>query len=1417
LLVCLSSLTILAVSHADAATCTWTGASANANWNQAGNWSGCSVPATGDDLVFPAGAARLTNTNNFAATFALRSITFTGAAGGYILQGNAISLTAGIASANTSGTNRLSLTVHLANSQTFGQSAAAGTLLLQHQTLGLAAVQLNGFVLTFDGPGTITMAGTGAITTSGALIKAGIGQTNLNAANAAFIGSATVNAGTLSLGDVLALGPSDGTAATGVTVNSAATLNIAVTGTVVNKLLSLAGGITPATLSTTATAVVWSGPITFTGTADVRACGNCAAPTTLSGPITGSGTLRTGSATAANLGVLVLSNSANDYSGATDISLSPTSTSAGTLRLGAGEVIPNESAVIVVAPRRFDVAGQLETIGSLAGDGVTLLGANGVLTVGVDNTSTTYTGVMSGTGLAKLVKVGTGTLTLGAANTHPLTIVQAGSLLVTAAAPTMAASLTAGTLGGTGRVGALTATGGTVAPGLAAGAGILSSANVSLNASTTAAIDLNGTTVGTGYDQVDATGTVTLGGAALTVTLGFVPPPFSTFIIVNNDGVDAVSGTFAGLPQGARLTVGGTGFSISYAGGTGNDVVLTALPPPPTASADAASVPFGTTTVMLNPAVNDTPGSGAVLVTSTMDLDPGTAGQTTTRVIPGQGTFTLNVGTGQVTFTPEAAFFGTSAIGYTIADNLGQVSNVASIAITVLAPSADVSITTAGPSTATPGTTLGYTIVVANTGPADASTVIVSDPAPAGLTFVSTAGDCSTPFPCVLGTLTPGATRSITATFSIPANHTAPDAIVNTATVSTTTSVDPASANNSASVSTSVSISADLSIAVTGPTVVLPGNPLAYSVLVTNSGPNASAEVVVNASLPAGLTFVSNSGACTTSFPCALGTLLPGESRTIAASFAVPTNHAAPGPIVNTVTVSAATQDPVAANNTASVSTAVGSATDTDADGLEDSCEVKFGLNPNSAVGVDGADGDPDGDGRTNAQECSAGTHPRGSFTRYLAEGATGSFFDMEIALLNPGNTPAIVLVEYQPQIADPLHPSPREYLIVPPNSRRTVTPELLMAQASFSTMVESDALIVVERTMAWDARRYASHAETSLPSAETVWYLAEGATHGAFNLFYLIQNPNDVEATVDVTYLRPAPLAPIVKTYHAQPRSRLTIWVDSEGPEFEAEEFSAVLQSNLPIIVEHSMMQGEGPDQVWAAGTTGAAVHAPAPQWFFAEGATGTFFDTFFLLANPNPDTVQVRATYLLMTGESFTKDYTLGGRSRFTLRAGAEDPRLASTGFSTSFHTLNGDGIVAERTMWWPATLPWIEGHHSAGVTTTGTMWAAARGEVGGTDAADTYVLVANTSPFAGSIRVRVLTEDDVRIERTFAMPASARVNINIREYFPEMTGKKFGVVVESIGAALAQIAVEASVYTSADGVTWSGGSNAVATRLQ
>jgi len=91
-------------------------------------------------------------------------------------------------------------------------------------------------------------------------------------------------------------------------------------------------------------------------------------------------------------------------------------------------------------------------------------------------------------------------------------------------------------------------------------------------------MNINGASLGAGYDQINVTGSVTLGTQkTLNLTLGssFVPALGQQFVLINNDGADAVSGTFSGLPQGSTITLGGAEFQLSYSGGTGNDVVLT--------------------------------------------------------------------------------------------------------------------------------------------------------------------------------------------------------------------------------------------------------------------------------------------------------------------------------------------------------------------------------------------------------------------------------------------------------------------------------------------------------------------------------------------------------------------------------------------------------------------------------------------------------------------------------------------------------------------------------------------------------------------------------------------------------------------------------------------------------------------------
>ncbi len=496
-------------------------------------------------------------------------------------------------------------------------------------------------------------------------------------------------------------------------------------------------------------------------------------------------------------------------------------------------------------------------------------------------------------------------------------------------------------------------------------------------------------------------------------------------------------------------------------------------------------------------------------------------------------------------------------------------------------------------------------------------------------------------------------------------------------------------------------------------------------------------------------------------------------------------------------------------------------APDRDGDGIVDEIELAYGLDPDSGAGNDGPLGDPDGDGVGTADELARGTHPRGFVQRYFAEGATSSTFSTRIALLNIEADPAHVQVRYQ--MPDDTIRS--QLVVVDAHARATVDVGTLpeMATAEFATTIESDVPIIADRTVSWaGASAYGAHAETSTASPALTWYLAEGATHGTFNLFYLLQNPNSAAAQVRVRFLRTAG-APLVKEYTLSPNSRTNVWVDVEefpglGAALASAEVSAVIESlnGQRILVERALYMDVA-GQPFSAGHASAGVTAPATTWFFAEGATGPYFDLFVLVANPGDTPAQIEASYLLPDGSSVEKQFSVPGNSRYNIWVDYEDARLADTAVSTSIRSANGVPVIVERALWWPSP-DWYEAHNSAGATTTGTRWAIAEGEVDASRNLDTYVLVANPSADVADVQVTVFFEDRTSLQRTFPgiLPRS-RFNVPISSMFPASAGRRFGVLVESLGPSAAPIVVEWSMYWDAAGQTWAAGTNALATKLQ
>jgi autotransporter-associated beta strand protein len=281
-----------------------------------------------------------------------------------------------------------------------------------------------------------------------------------------------------------------------------------------------------------ATGLTLNGPATITG----NQASAFRTLTFITNPITGTGPL-----TLAATSSPIILGTVNTYTGATIIDTG--------LRLGVNAAVdgavPTTSALIVNAGGSIQFFSS-STIGSLAGAGE--VGLNRAfssinLTVGADNTSTTFSGVIDDVfGRNSLTKIGDGTLTLTGTNTYagPTTISE-GTLVVNGsiASSSLTTANAGGTLAGTGSVGATTVNG-TIAPGPVGGVGTL---NVAGNFTQAAGSNFLVNLAGPASSRLQITGPATLQGG--TVVAAGNGTAGSTYLILSATG--GLTGTFAGV------------------------------------------------------------------------------------------------------------------------------------------------------------------------------------------------------------------------------------------------------------------------------------------------------------------------------------------------------------------------------------------------------------------------------------------------------------------------------------------------------------------------------------------------------------------------------------------------------------------------------------------------------------------------------------------------------------------------------------------------------------------------------------------------------------------------------------------------------------------------------------------------------
>jgi uncharacterized repeat protein (TIGR01451 family) len=362
----------------------------------------------------------------------------------------------------------------------------------------------------------------------------------------------------------------------------------------------------------------------------------------------------------------------------------------------------------------------------------------------------------------------------------------------------------------------------------------------------------------------------------------------------------------------------------------------------------STSTPYAGDTVVFTLTLNNAGPSSSNSITVS-DILP-TSAYTFTEAIPSQGTYSpvtgiWDIGTvspgvnqtlqlsaivkteGNLTNTAEIMTSEAPDPNSTPGNGNQTEDDYASVNLSAL-PAADLKIVKSGGATAIAGQQVTYSLAVTNLGPSIASNVLVTDTLPVGMSIASvstTEWSCSNTsqtVSCSKNSVGKGSTPSILVTVNV-ATGTLGNVVNRSRVSSTTTDVFPV--NNTSNITTNVSWTANLALSKTSNTTAIAGEPLTYTLMVTNNGPSNSLGVVVTDTLPTGMTYASNNLGWSCSLRsgnrvrCSGGDLAFGATKSL--NMVANINPNVRGQLTNQGIVAGATLDLELGNNSASAQT----------------------------------------------------------------------------------------------------------------------------------------------------------------------------------------------------------------------------------------------------------------------------------------------------------------------------------------------------------------------------------------------------------------------------------------------------------------------------------------------------------------
>jgi hypothetical protein len=296
--------------------------------------------------------------------------------------------------------------------------------------------------------------------------------------------------------------------------------------------------------------------------------------------------------------------------------------------------------------------------------------------------------------------------------------------------------------------------------------------------------------------------------------------------------------------------------------------------------------------------------------------------------------------------------------------------------------------------------------------------------------------------------------------------------------------------------------------------------------------------------------------------------------------------------------------------------------------------------------------------------------------TWYLPEGSSAWGFECWLLIQNPSSQEASCDVTFMIEGGTPKTVNHK----VPASSRKTFSMQDDIGTHDASIKVVSNIPVIPERAMYKNNRRE-GHDSIGTTSPAKNYYLAEGTTAYGFTTYVLIQNPNNKDNQVTVTYMTPwgpKPQAPFTMSAN----SRKTIRVNDIA-EVADTDLSTKVSGTLPLIAERAMY--------WVADTPfGEATHdsigmsSPHTTFYLPDGETSEGRETWTLVQNPNSSPVTVQISYLTPSGKGgvvFTDTIAPNSRKTYNMADKGIQGRAAVMVTSKT----SGKKIMCERAMYW------------------------------------------------------------------------------------------------------------------------------------